>query len=182
MPFALLALSPDDEDWGLLRACLKDPKGARQGLWALGFAGDVDSADAIAAFLPDEKLGPLAAEAFSAITGLPIDGRFRKAGATHGPDEEEVGLDDPPPELRPEDHLQAPAVPAVIDWWRKNRDRFQPRARYVAGAPRMVEALRSSLVAGPMWRREVMAMEIAAGTRGTVGIDVTTWTREQLRA
>jgi uncharacterized protein (TIGR02270 family) len=179
LPFAVLALSPEDGDREILRGCLKDPATVRHALWALGFAGDVDSADAIAVFLPDEKLGPLAGEAFSAITGLPIDGRFRAAGDTHGPDEQEVGLDDPPPEVRPEDHLLAPSVPAVTKWWRKNRGRFQPKLRYVMGLPRVVETLRAVMVTGPMWRREVVALEMAAGTRGVVG-DLTGWTREQL--
>jgi hypothetical protein len=35
------------------------------------------------------------------------------------------------------------------------------------------------MVTGPMWRREVLALEMAAGTRGVVG-DLTAWTREQL--
>jgi uncharacterized protein (TIGR02270 family) len=179
LPFALLALSPDPADRELLRGCLKDPGTVRQALWAFGFAGDVDAADVLATFLPDEKLGQLAAEAFSTITGLSIDGRFRAAGVTHGPQEEEVGLDDPPPEVRPEDHLLAPDAAVVAAWWQKNRGRFQPGARFVAGGPRTVEALRTAMVTGPMWRREVVALEIAAGARGAVG-DLTGWTREQL--
>jgi len=179
LPFGLLALSPDKDDRELLRGCLKDPEAVRHALWAFGFAGDVDAVDTVAPFLSDKKLGPLAGEAFSTITGLPIDGRFREAGVTHGPQEEEVGLDDPPPEVRPEDHLLAPATATVVDWWQKNRGRFQLGGRYVAGVPRTVDALRAFLVAGPMWRRDVTALELAAMSKGAAA-DLTGWTRDQL--
>ena len=134
LPFALLALSPDERDLELLRTSLKDPASVRQALWALGFAGTVDAAEAVVAFLTDEKLGALAAEAFSAITGLAIDGRFRAVGPTRGPEEEEVRLDDPPPEVRPEDHLPSPAADAVAEWWRKNQDAsWHGVVRHLAG-------------------------------------------------
>lgn len=171
-PLALLAVSPNEKDRGLVRGLVKGAS-ARNASWALGFAGDVESADALVSCLPDEDLGKLAAEAFSAITGLAIGDAFRAAKA---PDEPEVGLDDPPPEVRPEDFLPPPEPAAIADWWRENRGRFQPGRRYVAGALRTPEALRAAMTAGPMWRRELRALEIAAETQAPV-TDVRGWVR-----
>lgn len=176
LPFALLASSPDEADRAILRGCLKDPMTARHGLWALGFAGDVESADVLLARLADKKLGKLAAEAFSAITGLRVVGPFRAVGVPVGPEADEVGPGDPPPEVRPEDALPLPVPAAVAEWWRKNRGRFRSGQRYVAGVPRTAEALRAAMVEVPMWRREVLALEIAAGTHRGATVDMTGWT------
>jgi uncharacterized protein (TIGR02270 family) len=171
-PLALLAMSPNPPDRDVVRDCLKGET-PRNALWALGFAGDVASADAAVSLLPDKKLGRLAAEAFSGITGLAIRGPFRVA---QPPEEPEVGLDDPPPELRPEDFLPPPDPATIADWWRKNRGRFQPGQRYIAGAARTSDALRGAMTAGPTWRRGIWALAIAAETQAPV-TDVRGWTR-----
>jgi uncharacterized protein (TIGR02270 family) len=176
LPFALLALGADEKDGALLRGCVKDPAVAGAALWALGFAGDVDAADAAAACLTDKKLAPSAAEAFSAITGLAISGPF----TTPRPAAGDVGPDDPPPTVGPDDLLPVPAAEVIASWWRKNRGRFQPKQRYVAGNPRTPEALRASLVDGRTWRRAVVALEIAATTRTALTSDLTGWARSQL--
>ena len=175
LPFALLSLSPEEADRQVVRSCLEDPATVRHSLWALGFAGDVASIEVLLRFLPDQKLGRLAADAFSTITGLVIGGPFRAAGVSRGPELDEVGPDDPPPEVRPEDALPLPVTAAVKDWWGKNRGRFQPRQRYLWGEPRTVARVRAAMDGGPMWRRSVWALQIAAETRGAT-VDLTGWT------
>jgi len=176
LTFGILALSPAPEDRELLRSSVRS-RWARHALWALGFAADVAAVDEIVAVMEKPKRAPMAGEALTAITGLPIEGRYRAPGVTRGPAETEVGLDDPPPVIRPEDDLPAPAPGEVGAWWKKNRDRFGPGQRYVLGVPRTPAALRSALAALPTWRREVMALEIAATEGAAVGIDVRGWTR-----
>jgi uncharacterized protein (TIGR02270 family) len=182
LPMALLALSPQPHDRQLLHERLRDPATRRPALWALGFAGDLEAADATLAYLADEALGPLAADSFCAITGLVIDGSFRAAGVTKGPDTEEVGEDDPPPEVRPEDFLPAPNPIAVEDWWRAERPKFKPNQRYLGGQPRAVESLRAAMVEGATWRRAVLAIELALTSRAPVNLDLRDWARAQLRA
>ncbi len=175
LTFGILALSPAPEDRELLRTSLRPRWSARHALWALGFAGDVATADEIVAVMQKPKLAPMAGEALTAIAGLPIEARYRAVGVTRGPDEKEVGLDDPPPVVRPEDHLPAPAVEAVTAWWQKERGRFAAGERHVLGVPRTAAALRSALAALPTWRREVVALEIAAGEGTAVGADGRGW-------
>jgi uncharacterized protein (TIGR02270 family) len=176
--FGLLALSADPADRELLRKSVRARWSTRHAVWALGFAGDVQSADELVGLMEQPKLAPLAAEAFTAITGLAIEGRYRTVGVTRGPADKEVGLDDPPPVVRPEDHLPAPAAEAIGDWWRQNRGRFAEGQRYARGATRVPETLRGALAVLPTWRREVTALELAAATGGAVGVRGTRWARE----
>jgi uncharacterized protein (TIGR02270 family) len=173
--YGLLALSPDPADRAILVKSLRVSSVRRHALWALGFAGDVAAADELIPFLANSRLAAMAAESLSAITGLPIEGRYRAAGVTRGPAEEEVGLDDPPPVVRPEDHLPPPDVVAVGEWWKKNRSRFQPNHRYLTGAPRTPEVLRGAMGAVPAWRRGIMALEIAACTQTPVPLGMSGW-------
>jgi uncharacterized protein (TIGR02270 family) len=179
-PFGLLALSPLPGDRVVLHERVRDPATRRHALWALGFAGDVEAADAAAGLVSDEALGPLAAEVLSAIAGLVVDGPLRAPGATKGPDVEEVADDAPPPEVRPEDHLPAADPAAVERWWRDQRTRWKPGQRYLAGQLRTPELVRAALAEGPTWRRPILAVELAAATRAPFTLDLRAWAREQL--
>jgi uncharacterized protein (TIGR02270 family) len=182
-PLALLASSPDPNDRALVRAKVADPEVAVNALWALGFSGDVEAADLLVASL--DKAGPVAGEALSAITGLVVEGPLRKPGETHGPDEDEVGLDDPAPVVRPEDALPEPDLAAVRSWWAAARDGFKPGVRYVYGQPRSPQALRAALLVAPTWRRDLFALELAADPAarkaGLSKVDLRGWAKDQLQ-
>jgi uncharacterized protein (TIGR02270 family) len=182
LPMGLLAVSPLPSDRVTLHERLGDPTTCRNALWALGFAADLEAADAALALCADQTLGPLAGEVFSTITGLVVDGPFRVAGKTVGPDVEEVAPDDAPPEVLPEDDLAAPNPEALERWWRQQRGRWRPGQRYLGGQPRTAESVRGALVEGAMWRRPVLAIELAMMTRAPVTVDLRGWSRDQLRA
>jgi uncharacterized protein (TIGR02270 family) len=177
-PLGLLAGSPDPHDRAAVRAKVAEPEVAPHALWALGFSGDLEAADMLVASLDNH--GKVAAEALSAITGLAVDGPYRKPGETHGPDEPEVGIDDPPPEVRPEDPLPEPHVEAIRKWWAKERERFKPGMRYLYGQPRAPEVLRAALLGAPTWRRDFFALELAA-TKAAPTVDLRGWAKDQLK-
>jgi uncharacterized protein (TIGR02270 family) len=160
VPLALLASSPDPDHRAFVRARVADAEVAVDALWALGFSGDVEAADLLVASL--DKAGAVSGEALSAITGVTVEGRLRKPGQSHGPDDEEVGIDDPAPVIRPEDALPEPEVEAMRSWWAGTRDRFKPGVRYLYGQPRSPETLRAALLSAPTWRRDLFALELAA--------------------
>lgn len=182
LPMGLLALSPLPADRVTLHERVRDPATRRNALWALGFAGDLEAADAALGLCADEELGPLAGEVFSTITGVVIDGAFLRPGKTVGPDVEEVSEDAPPPEVRPEDDLVAPNAPALEKWWAEQRGKWKPAQRYLGGQPRTPETVRAALLEGAMWRRPVLAIELAALTRTPLTVDLRGWSRDQHRA
>jgi len=131
--------------------------------------------------MSDEKTAKVAGEAFSEITGLAIAGSLAKPGETKGPDVEEVASDDPPPVVRSEDSLLEPQVEAVKKSWEKERARFRPGMRHIHGQPRNAESLRLALPASATWRREVLAIELAATLATSPKVDLKAWARDQLK-
>jgi uncharacterized protein (TIGR02270 family) len=179
LPLALLAMSPDPNDRALAREKTKDPVATRHALWALGFAVDLESAELLIQALADEKAAPIAAEAFSAITGLAIAGELVEISETKGANLKEVENDDPPPVVRSEDSLPVPQVQALIDWWNKERPRFRPGMRYLYGEPRHAQSLRAALTAAPTWRREVLWLELETMAGNAPSVDLKGWARDQ---
>ena len=150
-------------------------------LWALGFAGDVESAEVLVQAMSDEKTAKVAGEAFSAITGLAIAGELAKPGETKGPKAEEVESDDAPPVVRSEDFLPEPQVEAAKKRWDKERCRFRPGLRYIDGQPRSAETLRAALKTAATWRREVLAIELGASVANPPKVNLKAWARDQLK-
>jgi uncharacterized protein (TIGR02270 family) len=181
LALGLLAISADLEDRALVRQRVGDPASRRHALWALGFAGDLESAELLVTAMVDEKAAQVAGEAFSAITGLFIGGALATPGETKGPDVPEVADDDPPPEVLPEDFLPVPAPKKVKAWWEKERSRFQSGARYVYGQPRTGETVRAALATTATWRRRVMWIELATALRRSPPVDLKGWARDQRR-
>ncbi len=186
LPLGFLATSPDPNDRAFVRGKALDADVGMHAMWALGFAGDADSADVLVQAMADEKKSRVAGEAFSAITGLVIGGEMAKPGETQGPDALEVGDEDPPPIVRPEDFLPEPRVERVKKWWDKERRRFIPGTRYVGGQPRSPAALRNAFTGRACWRREVMLIEIVASVANLPRVtppkvDLKGWAREQLK-
>lgn len=185
MALGLLATSPDPNDRTFVREKAKGEDPGLHALWALGFAGDADSADVIVQAMADEKKSKVAGESFSAITGLAIAGEMAKPGETQGPDVEEVKDDDPPPTVKSEDSLPEPNVEKVKKWWEKERRKFVPGTRYCGGQARSPATLRTAFISGASWRREVLLIELVAAVANLPRVnppkvDLRGWARDQL--
>jgi len=179
LPLALLAGSERTPDRQVVVSMARDAKVKRHAIWALGFAGDLAAADALVEATGDEEVARAAGESLSAITGVTIAGAL---AAPPVPDDAGVGDDDPPPALLPEDSLPLPDAAAVKKWWHAERARFAAGARFLGGQPRTPVALRAALATAPMWRRELLALELATATSAPPAVDVEIWARDQARA
>ncbi|KFA90999.1 TIGR02270 family protein [Archangium violaceum] len=170
----LLALGGGEKELEPVLRGLEEAGSRAQALWALGFSGRVAAADACLGAMQE---GPapnsaLAAEAFSAITGLRLEGRY--VGAPPAEDEplppleeEELDADLVP---KPEEQLTPPAVDAITEWWRSARQHFDPRGRYLRGQPFAARTLLLALQHESMRRRHVLALELALRSGGTLWI------------
>jgi uncharacterized protein (TIGR02270 family) len=181
LPLGLLATSTEPRDRAIVRASASDGEAKRHAVWALGFAGDVEAADALVEATEDEAVAKIAAESLSSITGLVLGRNLVEPGTTQGPDVEEVGDDDPPPVVRPEDHLLAPRVSAVAAWWRRERARFRPGVFHIQGRPRTPETVHAALGTARMWRREVLWLDLARTTGAPPKVNLKAWTADQRR-
>jgi uncharacterized protein (TIGR02270 family) len=185
--FGILALSARPEDRTFLYESLHVPDRCGQALWALGFVGDLEAADAVAGLLADRQHGKLAGEAFSVITGLAIEGPYRRAAAQPDDDDDdddddrpgEVGLDQPPPELGPADNLARPDAVAIADWWKNRRPQLEGRQRHVLGQPRTPHGLAAALPRLPAWRLPVLSVELAMATGQPACFNRNDWARVQ---
>ncbi len=183
LPLLLLSLRGDDRDLKQLLALLSQKTLRAALLWALGFSGRVACADACLEFLHQKPFAALAAEAFSAITGLPIQGPYAARS-------EEVEVEEPIPLEKedldadlvpnPEDDLVQPQADAIRAWWKEARPRMELHRRYLEGQPfsplRLVEALQSS----SMRRRHVLALEVALRSRGAHQMPTRAFVERQL--
>lgn len=165
--------------------CLEDPALRRDALFALGFSGRPAAAAACLPWLEDEEVGPVAAEAFSAITGLAIEGRYRRPGPPEGgpdaplpPLEEDLARDLAP---GPDDDLPLAAAGPVAAWWEQAAPRLDPGARLLGGAPHDLPALLQALEGGPARRRGPLALELAIRSRGAVQVEPTALAAAQVR-
>lgn len=183
--FALLALGiggePEDVARIVAAAAVEALRPAA--LFALGFTGRAEAAVACLPWLGDEKVARVAGEAFSAITGLAIDGDFRAPEPTAAEEpvpleEEDLDADLVP---GPEAALPLPAAEAVEAWWRGARGRLDAGARWLGGRPHDAESVQAALAGGPMRRRHALALELAVRSRGEVRVQTRGWARDQLR-
>lgn len=183
---AVLALGGDERDVELLVGLLRQEDLRADVLWALGFSGQALAAEACLQWMGDDEAAALAGEAFSAITGLRLEGEYRKAAeeadALIPLEEEDLDANLVP---GPEASLPVPAQEAVKRWWQKAQKGFERGARYLRGtkldAGRLLEALGSE----PMRRRPVLALELAIRSRGAHLLQPRAFTlrqRAQLRA
>jgi uncharacterized protein (TIGR02270 family) len=178
----VLALGGEVQDVEQLVGLLSQEKLRADVLWALGFTGHSLAAEACLDWMEDEEVAPLAGEAFSAITGLKLEGKYRRQPRVKEaliPLEEE-DLDEilvPGPEAA----LPLPRPAAVEGWWLKAQKDFERGARYlrgkkVGGVGELLEALRNE----PMRRRPVHALELAIRSRGAQSLQPRAFTHRQL--
>lgn len=163
----MLALGGDERDVELLAGLLRQEASRMDVLWALGFSGQALAAEACLEWMSDDRAAALAGEAFSAITGLKLEGEYRKA-----PQEEDalVALEEEDLEANlvpgPEASLALPVREAVEGWWQKARKNFKRGIRHLRGNKLDAGQLWGALESEPMRRRPVLALELAIRNRG----------------
>ncbi|PTL82336.1 hypothetical protein DAT35_21145 [Vitiosangium sp. GDMCC 1.1324] len=182
----LLAFGGDDADAALLVELLEVAELRPHALWALGFSGREVAMEACLKYLGEPSVARLAGEAFSAMTGLRLEGPYalppgeRPEGAPPPPEsQEDLDADLVP---RPEDDLPWPHVAAVRAWWDEARKRFDKGTRYLLGQPFSGPVLVDALETGPMRRRHVLARELAIRTQGKHVIPTRAFTHRQREA
>jgi uncharacterized protein (TIGR02270 family) len=182
----LLAFGGDDADAALLVELLEEAELRPHALWALGFSGREVAMEACLNYLDEPSVARLAGEAFSAMTGLYLEGPYalppgeRPEGAPPPPElQEDLDADLVP---RPEDDLPWPHVAAVRAWWDEARKRFDKGTRYLLGQPFSGPVLVDALETSPMRRRHVLAREVAIRTQGMHVIPTRAFTHRQREA
>ncbi|MFY0562749.1 TIGR02270 family protein [Archangium lansingense] len=159
---------------GLLRL-LERPELRRDVLWALGFSGKAVAAEACLPWLREPELAGIAAEAFSAITGLRLTGKYlaaRKEARDHEDEEPIPG---------PDAELGQPEPAALERWWAEARNRLDRETRYLGGKAFSSEVLLEALWNAPMRRRPVLALEFAIRTQGQHLVEVSDFSHVQAR-
>jgi len=178
----VLAMSGESSDLNLLLSALANKDHRAAVLFALGFCGRAEAAQACLEHMKDPKAARIAGEAFSAITGLELRGELcveedRKRKKLVPLEEDDLDANLVP---GPEKDLPVPNVAGVEQWWSKNRTRFNPALRYVNGLALNGSALIEAFRSATMRRRHALAFEIAVRTRGEVRIETRTWAKLQL--
>lgn len=179
LPMVMLALGGERRDLELLMACLGREDSRADALWALGFSGRREAAEACLELMGERRVAPLAAEAFSAITGFEWTGPYvltREEEEPLPPLEEDLVRD---LESRPEDALPMPFQPAVSAWWKEARQRFFEEKRYLQGRLLGPDVLLDALEQGPMRRRPVLALELAWRSQGACLVQTRAFTHRQ---
>jgi uncharacterized protein (TIGR02270 family) len=175
----LLAMGGEAADVARLVPLLAQPTLRADTLWALGFSGRVAAAEACVPWLDDASLGPLAAEAFSSVTGLKLEGRTARE-----PEDEEENETQPDDERTPtwpgpDNDLPVPVAAEVERWWAEGRKSFNPSTRYLAGQPHTAARLVEALETRPMRGRGPLALELALRTGGLLSVETRTWAAVQ---
>lgn len=178
----LQAVCGDDQDVDRLVALAGDEAVREDVLWALGFTGRTAAAEVCLELMGQQpSVARLAGEAFSAITGLVLEGAYALEV-----EEQEDSLplleeDDLDADLLPrlEDELPVPARAAVADWWQRVGKDFSRSTRYLRGRPLSGTVLLDALAQGPMRQRCVHALELALRTQGSHWIQTFAFTARQ---
>lgn len=179
----LWALGCSESELKLLTAMLSAPERRLGALWALGFSGWIPAADACLEWMGDEDMdvARLAGEAFSAISGLRLEGDSTRPPKERAEEPVPLSQEDLDADLvpGPEDDLPLPAVEHIARWWHEARDGFDPRARYLMGHPLQTEVLLAALERGPMRRRHVLAKELTLRSGRALVVPTRAPTRRQ---
>jgi uncharacterized protein (TIGR02270 family) len=146
-------------------------------VYALGYSGRRNAIEACLALLGDETLGPLAGEAFAAMTGLPLEDDVHWDDVEEADeDESEDDLDaeleeddeDDDLEIQPESELRIPKPEAIAAWWSEHQARFGPKQRYVVGRPVDQVSIGHALRVLPMRRHHALAFELLVRSKGQI--------------
>jgi len=184
LPLVLLAISGEERDLEKVQELLPEESLRPAVLWALGFSGRLTGADFCFELMRNKPVAALAAEAFSAITGLRIEGPYaaeREAPEDQEPvplEEEDLDADLGP---KPEEALPQPQVEAIAQWWQKARPRLESGRRYLEGQPFTAQVLIDALAHGSLRRRHVLALELALRSRGAYRVPTHAFMERQLK-
>lgn len=174
-----LAIGGEASGVKALTPLLAQPALREDTLWALGFSGRVAAAEACMPWLDDASLGPLAAEAFSAVTGLELEGRTARERSDEEANETLPEDERTPTWPGPDNDLPVPEASEVERWWAERRKNFDASTRYLDGQPCTVARLMEALEARPMRGRGPLALEMALRTGGLLSVETRTWTAAQ---
>jgi uncharacterized protein (TIGR02270 family) len=153
----VVAMLGSRSDHALLCKAVTVPALKRDALWALSFAG---SCDAVEAALNEATAGDhraLACGAIASITGVNLS-KLAGNPAT--------------PPLAESNTFAEAADPSSLDadaiarWWERERQNYNPDARYQNGKLKTFATLREGLAAGATNRRHERSLELAIRSRG----------------
>lgn len=185
LPLLLLAMRGDERDLQRIQELLSEEKLRPHALWALGFSGRLSCADRCLEFMQHKPVAALAGEAFSAITGLRIEGTYAAEGEAPAA-EEPVPLEQENLEAdllpKPEDALPLPQADAIASWWEQKRPHLEPQRRYLEGRIFDFQVLKGALESSPMRRRHVLAWEFAMSHRNAPLVPTRAFVKRQREA
>jgi uncharacterized protein (TIGR02270 family) len=161
----LLGVSGDEKWIPPLVSALEDDELAHGAAFALGFTGRVSAADALLAAMRTDELGPVAADGFSAITGLAMQKQFSRASTPWNPQDEQREQDEHEV-YGPESDLAPPEPDAIARWWKDARQKLDPVQRWIRGRPWSVRASIGELETGPAHRRAGLTLDLAIRSHG----------------
>ncbi|NOK02302.1 MULTISPECIES: TIGR02270 family protein [Myxococcus] len=170
----LVAMGGQPKDIEMLTNALGTPELQGDMLRALGTSGSPAAVEACLPLLRNPKVAHLAAEAIATITGLVVEGPFRREAPNNEGDE-----DDAPLIPAPEDELPFPDHEAVEAWWKEQRKRFMPGTRYLHGQPVTAALILEALHQAPMSRRHALALNVAIRSKGAVRLNPDGFAQEQ---
>jgi len=179
----LLALTAPPADIGVVARAVAAPALRREALWALGFAGTRQAAEAALAWVSDDDLGRQAAEAFGIITGLDVVKERlvrpppEDADSEWQPLRRQVGESELA--YKPDQQLPLADGEGVEDWWSKRENAFPHGGRFREGMPLEPGAVWTALEKGPCRRRPVHALEAAILAHGRALVSTRRWTADQ---
>jgi uncharacterized protein (TIGR02270 family) len=176
-----LALGGDVKDAEWMAGLMSQEEQRADVLWALGFTGQAIAAEVCLPCMSDDRVASLAGEAFSAITGLKLEGKYQRPRQEEEEsllplEEENLDADLVP---KPEASLPLPQPDAVEDWWQKNRKNFERGARYLRGKKADAGELLEALGREPLRRQPVHALELGIRSRGALSFQPHAFTRRQ---
>jgi uncharacterized protein (TIGR02270 family) len=178
----LLGLSGEEGAVAALAPGLTEGERRADTIFALGFTGRVSAVEALLPLLGDKKLAPLAAEAIATISGLAIAKHFAKPPTPWSPERKDEVKEE---RFGPAAELPKPEPVAIEEWWRREKQKFDPRLRYLRGRPWSPEVLLKELETGPARRRAGLALDAAVRSAGAHCLTVDALTsrqREELSA
>jgi len=132
------------------------PKTARLAIVAAGATGDPTVMPWLIAQMENPELARVAGAAFSMITG--VDLGYADLDGNQPPG---WSIDDEVMAPNSDSELRWPLPAAVAKWWSKQKGRYAPGVRYLAGEPIADRSLHETLANGRQNHRAAAALELA---------------------